>query len=278
MNLEELTFGNQVAENEATSLAAYFVETQPWKKLYKGDVDVIFGTKGAGKSALYTLLLNKKDELYERNIFLISAEKPTGKTVFSDMSHEPPTEEKEFVTLWKIYFCQLIVNWLIENELCSGSAKVVADKLVEAGLIEEKNTIKRLLTSAKHFAKHLMNVEGVEGGLGLEGGITGKITFHTPNQELKTKGYCSVDDLLETLNKYLKSISKVGWILCDRLDVAFDQSVELEKNALRALFKVYRDIEEYESISLKIFLRDDIWNRITEEGFREASHIPPVSG
>ena len=158
MNLEEVTFGNQVAENEASALSSYFVETQPWKKLFKGEVDVIFGSKGAGKSALYTLLLNKKDSLYERNIFLISAEKPTGKTVFSDMSSEPPTQENEFITLWKVYFCQLIVNWLIENEMCEGAAKVVADKLVEAGLIEEKNTIKRLLASAKNFAKQLTRV------------------------------------------------------------------------------------------------------------------------
>ncbi|MBQ4844563.1 hypothetical protein [Pseudoalteromonas sp. MMG005] len=273
MNLEEVTFGNQVAENEANALSTYFVETQPWKKLFKGEVDIIFGSKGAGKSALYTLLLNKRDSLYERNIFLISAEKPTGKTVFSDMSSEPPTQENEFITLWKVYFCQLIVNWLIENEMCEGAAKVVADKLVEAGLIEEKNTIKRLLASAKNFAKQLTRVEGLEGGLGLEGGVSGKITFHTPDQELKTKGYSSVDDLLDTLNEYLSEIGKVGWILCDRLDVAFDQTVELEKNALRALFKVYRDLEEYESIFLKIFLRDDIWNRITQEGFREASHV-----
>lgn len=273
MNLEEVTFGDQVAENEASALSRYFVETQVWKRLFKGEVDVVFGSKGAGKSALYTLLLDKKDRLYDRNIFLISAEKPTGKTVFSDMSNDPPTEENEFIALWKVYFCQLIVDWLIENKMCDGYANTVKDKLVEAGLIEEENTIKRLLTSAKHFAKQLMRIEGIEGGFGLEGGITGKITFHTPDQELKAKGYSSVDDLLDMLNKYLCGISKIAWILCDRLDVAFDQSVQLEKNALRALFKVYRDIEEYDSIRLKIFLRDDIWNRITQEGFREASHI-----
>ncbi|EEQ0900581.1 hypothetical protein HC103_002328, partial [Salmonella enterica subsp. enterica serovar Chester] len=53
----------------------------------------------------------------------------------------------------------------------------------------------------------------------------------------------------------------------------FDQSINLEKNALRALFKVYRDLEEFDCIFLKIFLRDDIWKRITDDGFREASHI-----
>ena len=273
MNLEEVTFGDQVAENEASALSKYFVETHVWTKLFKGEVDVIFGSKGAGKSALYTLLLDKKDSLYDRNIFLISAEKPTGKTVFSDISNDPPTKENEFIALWKVYFCQLIVDWLIKNKMCNGSAKIVKDKLVEAGLLEEENTIKRLLNSAKSFAKQLMRVEGIEGGFGIEGGITGKITFHTPNQELEAKGYSSVDDLLDMLNESLCEIGKTAWILCDRLDVAFDQSIQLEKNALRALFKVYRDVEEYASIRLKIFLRDDIWNRITQEGFREASHI-----
>ena len=38
-------------------------------------------------------------------------------------------------------------------------------------------------------------------------------------------------------------------------------------------FALYRDIAEHEAIKLKIFLRSDIWARITEGGFREASHI-----
>ena len=32
--------------------------------------------------------------------------------------------------------------------------------------------------------------------------------------------------------------------------------IDLEKNALRALFKVYRDVEEHGSIKVKVFLRD----------------------
>lgn len=36
---------------------------------------------------------------------------------------------------------------------------------------------------------------------------------------------------------------------------------------------MYRDLAVYSQIKIKIFLRDDIWRRITEQGFREASHI-----
>jgi hypothetical protein len=55
--------------------------------------------------------------------------------------------------------------------------------------------------------------------------------------------------------------------------VAFAESHELEANALRALIKVYADMRGLDNIDLKIFLREDIWKRITEAGLREASHI-----
>src|SRR5439155_10065835 len=63
------------------------------------------------------------------------------------------------------------------------------------------------------------------------------------------------------------------WILLDRLDVAFADSPDLETNALRALFKTYLDLTGLDNIRLKIFLRSDIWKRITKSGFRESSHI-----
>ena len=67
------------------------------------------------------------------------------------------------------------------------------------------------------------------------------------------------------------------WVLFDRLDVAFFESHDLERNALRALFRVYRDFAAHERVKLKIFLRSDIWRRIVEGGFREASHIVRVA-
>ena len=126
MELRGISFGERVAENEAARLAEYFVKTEQWNSLLSGKVDVIFGAKGAGKSALYTLLMNERHQLAQNNIILISAEKPAGQTVFSDITSEPPTAENEFVSLWKIYICQLIVNWLMENDACEGDAEIVA--------------------------------------------------------------------------------------------------------------------------------------------------------
>lgn len=268
-----ITFGDRVAENESQQLAAYFIKTEHWEKVRTGKADIIFGSKGAGKSALYTLLCEQAVQMANEGITLISAEKPTGQTVFSEIKNTPPTTEIEFITLWKIYLCQLIVKELVSCDKCTGTAAEVKSKLVEAGLIQEENTLKRLVNSAMHFTRQLFNIESIEAGAGAEGVVTGKITFRTPTTEKHKLGFISIDELLEKLNNHLVGNSLSYWILFDRLDVAFDQDPELEKNALRALFKTYRDIEDLNAICLKIFLRDDIWKRITDEGFRESSHI-----
>jgi hypothetical protein len=63
------------------------------------------------------------------------------------------------------------------------------------------------------------------------------------------------------------------WLVLDRLDVAFAEDEKLERNALRALFRVYLDLQSLDHRSLKIFLRNDIWQRISGTGMRESSHI-----
>ena len=83
----------------------------------------------------------------------------------------------------------------------------------------------------------------------------------------------SVDTLLELADKALTGSKFQAWVLLDRLDVAFAENDDLENNALRALFRVYLDLLALSNVKLKIFLRTDIWARITNEGFREASHI-----
>ncbi len=269
----DITFGDRVAENESQQLSAYFIKTEHWEKVRNGKADIIFGSKGAGKSALYTLLIAQAPQMANEGKVLISAEKPTGQTVFSEIKNTPPTTELEFVALWKIYICQLIVKELISQDKCKGPASGVKDKLVESGLIEESNTLKRLVNAAMAFAKRITDIDSLEGSAGIEGEFAGKITFRTPTTENRKFGFVSVDELLDTLNSFLVEQSIEFWILFDRLDVAFDQDPEAEKRALRALFKTYRDIEDLKAVCLKIFLRDDIWKRITDEGFRESSHI-----
>ncbi|MGO7209279.1 hypothetical protein ACCT30_50950, partial [Rhizobium ruizarguesonis] len=76
---------------------------------------------------------------------------------------------------------------------------------------------------------------------GMPNGFTGKILFRDPEIEEERAGFVSVDDLLAQANTALDEAGYDAWLMLDRLDVAFDDSSDLERNALRALFRAYRD-------------------------------------
>ncbi len=43
------TFGKTIAEDEERDLASYFVETDQWRRIFAGEIDVVYGPKGSGK-------------------------------------------------------------------------------------------------------------------------------------------------------------------------------------------------------------------------------------
>ena len=279
-DLANITFGQRVAEEEVNELATYFVETDQWRKIWAGDVDIVYGPKGSGKSAIYFLLSSRADNLFDREIILIPAENPRGTPAFSDLVEDPPTTEAEFRALWKLYLLALIGEQFQDYDLTSTEATQVSAALEEAGLLEPKSTLQRKLSSALHYIRSWLNPESIEGGIqldpttGMPIGVTGKISPREPSPEQASKGIVSLDALYQVADIALREAGLTAWIVLDRLDVAFAERRDLEENALRALFRVYVDLLSLENIKLKVFLRDDIWKRITSSGgFREASHI-----
>lgn len=277
--LMDARLGSRVAEDEVDSLYQYFVETEQWRKLYAGDVDIVFGAKGSGKSALYSLLVSKKDllRLGHRTVFL-AAENPRGTPAFSDVVANPPVSEEAFRGLWKLYFISLAAHYmrhhLQASKMGSTKAAVVITALVDNGLLPPgTNLLARLKAVMEYLRKHAPIFEGaiVEPTTGIK--LTGKITLSEPNAEQIKRGFVSVTDLLSQLDEAFKELNIKIWLVLDRLDVAFTDSPDLEGNALRSLFRTYLDMLNLSNIDIKIFLRDDIWEKIVQGGFREASHI-----
>lgn len=278
--LARITFGQRVAEEEVDALASYFVETEQWRKIWSGEVDVVYGPKGSGKSAIYFLLSSRTDQLFDRGIVLIPGENPRGTPAFTDLVEDPPTSEAEFRSLWKLYLLTLVGEHFQEYGHGSRSAKEVIRTLEDAGLLEPKSSLQRKIRSALDYVRAWLLPESIEGGLaldpttGLPIGVTGKISLREPGRQQSVEGVVSVDRLYQYADEALGEANLTAWIVLDRLDVAFAGRRELEENALRALFRVYVDLRGLRNLALKIFLRDDIWKRITSGGgFREASHI-----
>lgn len=210
---------------------------------------------------------------------VVAAEDPRGTPVFKDLIEDPPTSENEFRSLWKFYFLSLITQHLREYGISNALTKQITEPLEDAGLLSKEASLRRLLRSVVDYVRNLSKAESIEGGLKIDSatgnpvGVSGKITLREPSLDNQNRGLVSVDRLLEIANEALENEDLRLWLLLDRLDVAFAETAELERNALRALFRVYLDLLSYRNIALKIFLRSDIWQRISGEGFREASHV-----
>jgi hypothetical protein len=278
--LREISFGARVAEEEAGELSRYFVETDQWHRIYRGDIDIVYGAKGAGKSAMFALLLDREDPLFDRRILLSGVEDPRGAPVFSQLTADSLLTESELRALWKLYFLSLIGKQLRDYKIKGRLSGRVIEELGRAGLLEHTSNLRRLLHMALRYVRRVSRTNSVEAGLhmdpftGMPDGVTGRITFREPSLEERLQhGLVSVDEILDVADQALKESDLSVWLVLDRLDMAFAESEELEANALRALFRVYLGFRRLDRIALKIFLRSDIWERITQHGFREASHI-----
>lgn len=277
--LREATFGRRTAEEEAEQLRRYFVETEQWSQVFSGEVDVVYGPKGSGKSAIYNLITQSADELFDRNILLVPGENPQGTPAFKDIVDDPPYDEFQFVSVWKLYALTLCAHAIRDYGIRGKRVDGLFSKLEEADLIPARWSLGRVLRYAMDYVRALSKPEALETELtldpmsGMPSGIKGRIVLREPTASQAKAGIVSVDELFELANEALVDAGYSLWIVLDRLDVAFADKPGLETSALRALFKFYLDTKRHKNVVTKIFLRTDIWGQITREGFREASHI-----
>lgn len=272
--LRELSFGDSVAENEISGLGHYFVETQHWTDLIGDDVDLVYGPKGSGKSAMYLALVGASKELEEtKHVLLVQAENPRGPTAFQEISGDAPKSERDFISLWKLYFLMLIGREIRNREIGGTTGKELVRRLADENLLDEEVGLGGLLRTALRYIKQMrLPKVGVEFAPDPTGTIKGRIILEPAESEEYQEGVRSTGDLLQLAEEALTCDDLEVWIIVDRLDVAFPNNRELEKSALRALFRVYQDLKKFDRVTQKIFLRDDIWEVISE-GFRESSHL-----
>lgn len=278
--LKNLRFGERIAEEELDDLERYFVATDQWSRVFSGEVDVVYGSKGAGKSAIYALIDKRQDELFDRGIVVRSAENVRGNTAFKEVLGDPPPSERSFIDLWKLYLLIISTNAIRDYGISDKNTEHLISALTEANLLPKSASLGQLFQQAKKLIWSYVfpEKESVEWTVALEPATGLPIVTRKVNL---AKGVAPEDERIdlpldELLGFAESALAKNGyslWILFDRLDVAFNDTPDLERNALRALFRVYNDFKAFDNIKLKLFVRDDIWERITEGGFAEASHI-----
>ena len=285
MNIQEvlgkLDWGNSVAEFDE-ELERYFVETDTFLALVEDKADIIAGDKGTGKTTLYKYLKRRYTEIPElSNVEIITGFNPSGSPIFQRLADTGPLTEGQYITVWKTYMLSLVGNWLLQ--LCEGeyseNTRQLDWLLNQIGLRSKDDTAITVFSGLTNWIQRLLNpkaarVEVTFDALGIPI-FTPKVEFGGPDNEIKEikTDFILHDDALRLLNSALTENSITIWVALDRLDEAFVGFSEVELPALRALFRTYLDLLAFERIRLKLFVRKDLFRKITSDRFVNLTHV-----
>jgi hypothetical protein len=277
--LHSLNLGKSVAEFD-DALEKYFVETNAFRELVQNRCDVIAGDKGTGKTAIYRILQKKYRSIPElEKIEVIPAFNPSGSPIFQQLTTRDVLPEPEYNHLWKAYLVLLLGNWLLnvyEGEFTPAMSNL--DKVLRGlELRTEVDAPRSAFARALGKIGALFNWRSVE----MECTVSESgIPIITPKLELADSGESRVaspsipaDAILRLLDVCLKEADITAWVALDRLDEAFSGHPGMEVPALRALLRTYLDLTEFEHIRLKLFVRRDLFSRVTSGGFVNLTHI-----
>lgn len=272
--LQRLDLGSSVAENDAL-LERYFVETESFRALVEGRADVVAGDKGAGKSALYKILSERYSQYSElSDVEVISAFNPVGTPVFQRLNDGEVLPETAYINIWKAYFFALGGNWVLQfvDGDYTEQTKSLHDLLQRTGLRSSDDSARSVFSKLINRLKKMLNISSAEasGNLGIAE-ITARIDFFSDVADPDPG--TTFDEALRLLNSVLEEMEIRFWLAVDRLDEAFQGRPELERVALRALLRTFLDMQEFDRLRIKLFVRRDLFRRITSGGFVNLTHV-----
>ncbi len=276
--LEGLNLGSSVAENDQ-HLADYFVSTGAVKDFVADRYDIVRGVKGSGKSAILRMV-NEDKGAYPQlsNTQLVVATEHAGEPAFKrafDSLRAGSYSELALVNAWKAYLLNFFIDALEQMEPTVASHEVVRFAEEQGVRFRSTSLFKKALWSLLRFL-HPRSFGISEAGLNAE--------FPDEPPEFWTRSESVVDfpGLIERLDAAFGERKQRCWVLVDRLDAAFQDDHELEKNALRALLLAYKDLMGRQHLRVKLFFRTDLFDLVSGgAGFRELTHVsdrtsPPI--
>lgn len=261
--LNTLVIGKSIAELD-DQLNDSFVESSSLFDFISDRYDVIRGAKGTGKSALLLYVFNNQSLFQQlENVILVKANEHSGapafKKAFGSLTAQDSIEV--YSVAWKIYIINLIYNE-VKSSLSFDSEleKYLKSKKI---ITAEKTFLSRLMFAVLK-AKATVTHNDVEYGLQM-----GEIDV---SEHLIDFNY-----VFSAFQRELENEDIKVWVLLDRLDDAFPDWTAESLIALKSLFYVYKDLLGLQNIKLKTFVRNDIFDKIAENGFTSLSHILPIT-
>jgi hypothetical protein len=277
--LRQLKLGSSVAESD-DDLQDYFVETESFRSLIHGDGDIVAGDKGTGKSAIFKILAQQWANIPElERVFVVPAFNTGGDPVFQQLAEGEVLTEGQYRTIWKTYVLSLGGNALLQEYKNWPSSLVKLDALLtRLNLREPDYKPATIFSKLVKLIRRLLKPKSVgvatsfdEAGLPV---LTPQMEFGDgESKEESEQTVIRHAESLGLLNDALRDKDLWLWLVLDRLDEAFTGYPHTETPALRALFRTYLDLAEFDRIKLKMFVRKDLFRKVTQGGFVNLTHI-----
>jgi hypothetical protein len=288
--LEGLDLGASVAEAD-TLLETARIETSAFTDLLHDRVDLVPGTKGSGKSALFRIFVDFLPGvlLNQRKVVIAHGIQAPGDPVFHAFVNEfSKLSEEDFVSFWCIYLVSLAHEQFIKGPQYAGLLQNAHAEIQAFRIACERARIPEIKAqkSLKSILQWSLNVlklwrPKLKYGLPNEGGdleldLFGSVTkpLEQPEQESNNSLPEYVNALKESLEGVLAATQLSLWLMVDRLDEIFPRRSDVERNALRGLLRAMRYFAS-SNIRVKLFLRDDMLEQVvkTGEGFTALTHV-----
>ncbi len=268
--LQQLSFGDPTAENEMTTLGRYYMQTEQYRRALNGEVNLIVGRKGSGKTALF-LQLRDRIRGDKRNIMVDL--KPEGYQLIKlkeDLLQALTEGARQHLitAFWEYLLLLEVTHKVLEKDAATYKHNHELYELyleLEAtyrvnDFATEGDFAERLSTLSSRIAGEYAVRYGSATGMSLRAEeVTSLLYVH----DLKA--------LREKLSRYLEAKEAV-WILFDNLDKGWNTAGvdQIDAIVLRCLIdasrKLQRDmIRRGHNLHCLIFVRNDVYEVLMKE-------------
>ncbi len=269
--LDQFDLGSDEAHND-NLLDQCFCEIEPIIRFQKNRHDILVGAKGSGKSAVFRMLRDGKLDFDDcpraRSEFVCIDEKVEYESIRAALACNLKTridkEEIQYRFLWEVYLLFCIANKLLEGDAVPQDLR---KQLTEfTGFFKApraRTSLLNIITSTKAtigFKLDTTNPAFPAPDFYFSSEAKPAVQKQKPEMDVLT---VPLDDLKRKINEMMKKRGKQLFVLVDNLDdfVAEDRYI-VQKHILNGLLQCCRDYGGYSQLTLKIFIRTDLYQKL----------------
>lgn len=268
--LAQIVMGDPMAENEFQTLGQYYLQTDEYGRALRGEVNLVVGRKGMGKTALFSQVRNKKRG--NRQNIVVDL-KPEGyqllKLKEEVLDYLSAGAKAHLITAFWEYLLYLEITYkLLEKDHIThlrdpdlyGDYRALKELYDKSPNVSEGDFSERLLALSNSLAEGYSSQFGIAAGVRL---TVDEITALVHSNAIR--------ELHGQVSRYLKKKKDV-WILFDNLDKGWSTHGLAHGDIviLRCLIDAARKIErqmrrEEHEFHVIVFVRNDVYQLLMNE-------------